>query len=307
MNILITGGFGFIGSNLMKYYLSHGHSVTVIDDLSTACLTSYSEVNFLKIDLSCPSEQDFEAINSAIQKADLIQHMASSVGVKFIDKDPHTAIRKNSSINHHLFPLFEKHQKKIVFASSSEVYGETEEARETDTLKIGSPEVLRWGYACGKLMGEFLLKTYTFPHVIVRFFNVTGKGQLSEHGMVLPNFIEKAMIGDSITIFGDGNQYRSFCDIRDAVEMLVLLGEGNVHNGQIYNVGNPHETYSMKELAQLVITLTGRTVPLRFKPYHEELSSHSQDIIKRKPNTEKIQQYYRFKYSLKDTIREMIS
>lgn len=306
MNILITGGFGFIGSNLMRYYLSNGDNVTVIDDLSTACISSFPGVHFLNIDLSSPDSHELELINREIQKADLIQHMASSVGVKFIDKDPRNAIRKNSNISHHLFPLFERHQKKVIFASTSEVYGDSEDARETDILKIGSPDVLRWGYACGKLMGEFLLKTYSFPHVIVRFFNVTGKGQLSEHGMVLPTFVERAMNDRPITIYGDGKQYRSFCDIRDAVEILALLGKDNVHNGEIYNLGNPVETYSMKELAELVMELTRKQVSVEFKPYNEELSLQSRDIIKRRPNSEKIQNYYTFKYTVQDTIREMI-
>ncbi|WP_408098573.1 NAD-dependent epimerase/dehydratase family protein [Peredibacter sp. HCB2-198] len=304
MNILITGGFGFIGSNLMKRYLSFGHSVSVIDDLSTACISSYPGVEFFKIDLSRPSHSELAVINSAIQKSDLIFHMASAVGVKVIDQDPQSAIRKNGLINHHLFPLFEKHQKKVIFASSSEVYGETEEARETDVLKIGSPDVLRWGYACGKLMGEFLLKTYTFPHVIARFFNVTGKGQKN---MVLPNFIERVKNNQDLTVYGNGLQYRSFCDIRDAVEMLVLLAENDVHNGETYNIGNSLETYTMTELAQMVISISDKRSQIQYRPYGEEHSLQSQDILKRKPNTEKIQRYYQAKFTIKDTIHEMLT
>lgn len=288
----------------MKHYLSLGHSVSVIDDLSTACISSYPKVEFFKIDLAHPSQSEFTVLNHAIEKSDLIFHMASAVGVKFIDQDPQTAIRKNGLINHHLFPIFEKHQKKVIFASTSEVYGETEEAKETDILKIGSPDILRWGYACGKLMGEFLLKTYTFPHVIARFFNVTGKGQ---RNMVLPNFIERAQSGQDLIVYGDGLQYRSFCDIRDAVEMLALLAGGDVHNGEIYNIGNATETYSMTELARLVISLSGGQSQIQYKSYGEEHSLQSQDILKRKPNTHKIQKYYQAKFTIKDTIREMLT
>jgi len=314
MNILITGGFGFIGSNLSQHYLDQGHFVTVIDNLSTTSLEHVSKIlnlknenlQFIKMDLSSPDGNELLKLDQMIKESDLIFHLAGAVGVKFIDKDPRTAIRKNITINQLVFPLFEKHQKKVIFASTSEVYGEAEEARETDTLQIGPPDILRWGYACGKLMSEFLLKTYTFPHVIARFFNVTGKGQLSEHGMVLPTFVERAKHRENLVIYGDGSQYRSFCDIRDAVAMLDILGSNDVHNGEIYNIGNPYETYTIKELAQLVVDLSGSHVRLEFKDFHDELSSSSEDIIKRKPNTDKIMQYYKYRYTLKDTIQEML-
>ena len=118
--------------------------------------------------------------------------MASSVGVKHVDEHPKGSLRISFNINNNLFPLFEHYNSRVIFASSSEVYGDTEDAKETDTLKIGSPDTLRWGYACGKLMSEFLLKTYSFPSTIVRFFNVSGPGQLYNYGMVLPTFIKNA-------------------------------------------------------------------------------------------------------------------
>lgn len=314
MNILITGGFGFIGSNVCQHYLNQEHFVTVIDNLSTTSLDhisgtlnlAHKNLEFFKIDLSEPEESELQVIDRLIEKSDLVFHFASAVGVKYIDKDPRTAIRKNITINQLIFPLFEKHQKKVVFASSSEVYGETEEARETDILQIGPPDVLRWGYACGKLMSEFLLKSYTFPYVIARFFNITGKGQLSEHGMVLPTFIERVKRGQNLVIYGDGGQYRSFCDIRDAVAMIEILGSSDVHNNEIYNIGNPNETYTIKELALMVKELAGSNVQLEFKDYHDELSLSSKDILKRKPNTDKIMQYYQYRYTLKDTIQEML-
>lgn len=312
MNILITGGFGFIGSHLTKHYLSQGHTVNVIDNLSTSSCEQaaklinleHSHLNFHYFDLSRPNDKFLDNI---IQATDLIYHLASPVGVKYIDSCPQRAIRESISINHNLFPLVEKHQKKLVFASTSEVYGETDEALETDSLKIGSPDILRWGYACSKLMSEFLLRSYSFPNVIVRIFNVTGRGQLSEHGMVLPTFIDSLLKGDPLLIYGDGGQYRSFCDIRDAVAILTLLGEGDVHNGEIYNLGNPSNTLTINELATLVLKTANSTLPIHFKPFKDQFSSHSQDIIKRKPNTVKIQQYYQFKYSLRDTIEDMLN
>lgn len=314
MSILITGGLGFIGSHLTKYYLDRGEFVTIIDNHSTSSLEeaslifdiNHSNLKILKIDLAAPGEQEKLLIDKAVQEVRLVYHLASPVGVRYVDTHPDLAIRNGITINMNFFPYLEKHQRKLIFSSSSEVYGETEYAKETDTLKIGPPDVLRWGYACGKLMSEFLLKTYTFPHVILRVFNVTGKGQRNQHGMVLPTFIGKAKNNEPIVVYGDGSQFRSFCDIRDAVNIFALLGEDDIHVGQTYNVGNPGGLITIKDLAYLVKEISGSSSPVVFKEFGEEFKN-SVDILKRSPNADKIKKYYQFKYTLRDTIRYMLS
>lgn len=312
MNILITGGLGFIGSHLAKSYLAEGHFVTITDNCSTSCKSSTSSllnhpsINFIRMNLASASGKDLAILDRAIKNADLVQHFASSVGVKYIDKNPKVAIRNNININQTLFPLLEKYQKKLIFASSSEVYGENSNAKETDDLKIGSPNVLRWGYSCSKLMSEFLLKTYTFPHVILRLFNITGKGQLNNHGMVLPSFVEKATKKETLTIYGDGTQYRSFCDIRDAISMIKILSSDNKHIGEIYNIGNSQNTLSIKELASLVLKKTNSQSKVDFESFENSFTKESKDIQQRRPNTEKISKIYSCKYTMDHLVESML-
>lgn len=307
MHIIVTGGFGFIGSHLVKHYLNNDarvRKVTSIDNLTTNCVKNldHPKHELLRMNLAAPDANELHDLDQAIRECDIIYHCAGSVGVKHYDANPHLFLRNHNSIGNNLFPLVERHKKKLVYTSTSEVYGETLEARETDMLKIGSPDTLRWGYACSKLMNEFLIKSYNFPHVIARLFNVTGAGQLSTHGMVMPTFVQKAMAQEEITIYGDGKQIRSFCDIRDAVEMLVMLGEDEKYNGDIFNVGNPKNTITILELAKKVTAITKSSSKISFKPFSSSFSSHTKDIIQRKVNTDKINRYYQAKYSIEDII-----
>lgn len=303
-NIVITGGGGFIGSHLVEMHTTRGDSVTVIDNFSTG--DRYVEGfnrTILPFDLSVC--QDMSMIEDTLRGAALVYHMAGSVGVKYVDQDPHGTLRNSFNINNNMFPLFEKYQNRVVFASTSEVYGNTEEARETDTLKIGSPDTLRWGYACAKLMSEFLLKTYSFPSTIARFFNVTGRGQLSTYGMVLPTFIELAKKDEDIIVYGDGSQYRTFCDIRDACQMLDIISKED-HVGEIYNIGNMNNVLTISQLAEDVIDVLGSESEIVYRDHSADFSEQFGEIYKRKPNTDKINQYYTAKYSVQDTIRDMV-
>ena len=312
MKILITGGFGFIGSNLMKSYLHDGHEVIVIDDLSTASKNFVSRVcaeecfnmkkmKFIKADLKS------EDISRELKGSDVVYHMASSVGVKHVDENPKRAIRNSFDINNNLFQQFEDCNSRVIFASTSEVYGDTRAAKETDVLKIGSPDTLRWGYACGKLMSEFLLRTYEFPSTVVRFFNVTGYGQIGDHGMVLPTFIERAKQNRDIIIYGDGLQYRTFCDIRDAVAMLKILAEHDDHIDEIYNIGSPDNCITIKNLAEDIVATVGSSSNFLYRDYREDFSSDHGEIYKRSPNTDKMDQYYKAEYSIEDIIASMVA
>jgi UDP-glucose 4-epimerase len=307
--IVITGGAGFIGSHITEMHKRLGDHIVVIDNLSTSKqIIPDDKVDFIHADLGLPEGdflRDYLDVEKELSEADLVYHMASSVGVKHVDKDPKGSLRNSFNINNRLFPLFEHYSNRVIFASSSEVYGNTEEARETDTLKIGSPDTLRWGYACGKLMSEFLLKTYNFPSTIVRFFNVTGKGQVSDHGMVLPTFIEKALLDEDIIVYGDGEQYRTFCDIRDAVEMLNILSNDE-HIGEIYNIGNSNNTITITQLAEEVVATVGSDSKIVYRNYEKDFSKDFGEIYKRKPNTDKIDRYYKAKHTVEDIIESML-
>ena len=302
--IVITGGTGFIGTHLAKMHKKLGDVVVVIDNLSTS---TYDEKHpadiFVSFDLS--SESDMYKLDTVFKESDIVYHLAGSVGVKYVDNDPKDALRNSFNINNNLFPLFEKYNNRVIFASTSEVYGNTEQARESDTLKIGPPDTLRWGYACGKLMSEFLLKTYSFPSTVVRFFNVTGPGQKSDFGMVLPTFIEKAKLGEDLIVYGDGQQYRTFCDIRDAVKMLNILSDDE-HIGEIYNIGNTDNTITMTQLAEEVLATVGSDSRIVYRDYEKDISKDFGEIYKRKPNTDKMNQYYRAKYKIKEIVESFI-
>lgn len=285
---------------------SNNDHVIILDNFSTSTYnTNLSADEIIPFDLSSIDERGTDTLNSILSEADLVYHMAGSVGVKYVDRDPKGTLRNSFNINSNLFPLFEYYKSRVIFASSSEVYGNTNEAKETDTLKIGSPEILRWGYACGKLMSEFLLRSYNFPSTIVRFFNVSGNGQLSDFGMVLPTFIEKAKAGEDLVVYGTGEQYRTFCDIRDAIRMLDILSQ-DIHIGEIYNIGNSSNIMTMAQLAEEVISVTGSESSIIYRDYNEDFSSDHGEIFKRRPNTDKIDQYYTAKYSIRDIIRSMI-
>ena len=303
--IVITGGAGFIGSNLANSYVLHGHhDVVVIDNLSSANLGLLdSRVSVLITDLSDPDQA--RATSNILQDADVVYHFASSVGVALVDRDPKTAIKNILNVNQNMFPLFEKYNNRVIFASTSEVYGETQHAKETDVLCIGNPDVLRWGYACGKLMSEFLLKAHSFPGTIARFFNVVGSGQTGAHGMVLPRFITRAKNGEDLIVYGDGTQTRSLCDIRDAVSMLRLLSDDQ-HVGETYNIGNSNNTISINDLAELVIKHTNSRSCIKHMNFNDVMSDQSRDIYMRKPCTEKMNEFYRSQYNIDDIITSLI-
>jgi len=306
--ILITGGTGFIGSNLAKRLVEDGHEITIIDNLFTSSTTNIqdivSNVKYFNIDLS--NKHNIDDLDNIFRlgEFDICYHLAASIGVKLVQEQMSKTLQNSFNINNNLFPLFEKYNVKVIYSSTSEVYGESEEggSKETDILKIFAPGKPRGSYACSKLMSEFLLKSYTFPNVIVRFFNVVGKGQVSTYGHVLPMFIEKARAGESLPVFGDGEQIRSYCHILDAVEMLVLLMDSK-HDGEIYNIGNDKNICTVKQLASGVIRLMNSTSEIEYIPFEDALGSNFEEIFVRFPCTDKIKEYYTCKYNLETIIR----
>lgn len=298
-NIIITGGAGFIGSNLANHYTSIGDNVVVIDNFQTSHKDCNLPCTIIEQDLTT-----FKIPEDILRDADIVYHMASSVGVKFVDSHPDHAIQSMMQMNLNLLPQFEKHMCRLVFASTSEVYGNSNDAKEDDTLHIGNPGKLRWGYACGKLMTEFLLKTYTFPSTVARFFNITGPGQLSTHGMVLPTFVESAKKSRDIIVHGTGEQTRSFCDIRDAINMIDIISSSD-HIGETYNIGNNNNLISILDLAKTVVSVTNSNSNIVKEDYTSHFSDQFCDIFSRNPNINKINKYYKPKYHINDIITNM--
>lgn len=296
--VVITGGCGFIGTNLANKLTLLGHEVVCIDNMSTSIRKTPIHHNEQIVDYDL---NDVSGIEHIFSDADLVFHFASSVGVKLIDNDPHTTLLNSFNINMNLLPIFQQYNNRVIFASTSEVYGNKKNAKESDNLTIGPSHVGRWGYACGKLMMEFLLRCYSFPSVAVRFFNVCGLHQTGEHGMVLPKFIHNAMTDQDLIIYGDGKQTRSFCDVRDAVEMLISISNTKFKT-ETYNIGNQNNITTIEELARCVVKVCNSKSDIQFVDYNTEFSDSHRDIFQRSPDTTKIESIYTPIYRLEDTI-----
>ena len=303
MHILITGGAGFIGSNLAAYHLKKGDTVHVVDDLSTGSLENirsllahpgftFSQANILI----------WDAIHDAVRGTDRIYHLAAIVGVKKVLEDPRAVMAVNIAATERLFRAVDavRPQTKLLIASSSEVYGfnVNQVFKETDDVVLRSGGRLRWCYAITKLSDEYLayafLKKSNISVSIVRLFNTIGQHQTGRYGMVVPNFIHQAVHNLPITIYGEGTQTRSFCDVRDTIVAFDLLLSTPGANGEIVNVGNDHEI-SITELAKLIVKRSGSQSELQYQTYQEAYGLEFEDITHRRPDLDKLRNLTGFK------------
>ncbi|WP_419172861.1 NAD-dependent epimerase/dehydratase family protein [Halobacteriovorax sp.] len=295
--IIITGGLGFLGSAIAKNFF-HKYDVVIIDkieqtDSKVNRLTEYFDHFFYrKMDLAEMSTSDIEWLEDELTSTHLFFHFAAAVGVKSIDKDPKASIIKEYQVNMALLPMLAKNKTRTIFASTSEVYGNKEDCKEDQELSIGTPDILRWGYACNKLMTEFLIRSYDVPHTIIRLFNVTGKNQSASQGMVLPKMIQDAKEKNRIYVYNQGKQTRAFCHVDDFVNSIDSIVHSDLFHNQIVNIGNDENKISILELAYKVKELISPNAEIELKDYHEEYSNESEDIFKRSPDTTKLKQVY---------------
>jgi UDP-glucose 4-epimerase len=308
MNILILGGAGFIGQNLVHALLkTRQNRVTIIDNLKTARINLEEFVEyknlfeFIEADLSTIDDNEFLKICARQHR---IYHLASSVGVEYGDKEPKLTVYNNVALVNKIIPLLDRAKKPVIFSSTSEVYGNGPTFKEDDASGIGPSNKLRWAYATSKLMSEFMIRASSFPYTIVRFFNVTGPGQLADYGMVLPKMIHSAKNGKDIVVHGTGEQVRSFCHIDDAITALVKVSEVT---GELFNIGNDSPV-TMNQLAARVIELTGSTSTIKHVPYDQAFTKEYEDVMYRVPNLDKIKTAvgYQANRSLDDIIRDMM-
>jgi len=291
---LITGGAGFIGSHLAEALLVSGHSVLIIDNLSTGSMDNIAHLkgrpNF---------EYHIDTINNEallaelIDRADVVFHFAAAVGVKLIVEQPVHTIETNVHGTEVVLKHANKKKKLVVVASTSEVYGKSTAVpfHEDADLVLGPTPKHRWAYACSKLLDEFLALAYwkerKLPVIIVRFFNTVGPRQTGQYGMVIPNFVRQALAGEPITVFGDGTQCRSFTHVADVVRALMALIVEKKAIGQVVNIGNTEEI-SITGLAERVRTLTGSTSTIRLIPYDQAYESGFEDMPRRLPDLTKV-------------------
>ena len=300
MRILITGGAGFIGSHLSEAHLEKGDEVYIIDDLSTG---SMDNIRFLQNNPAYKNKL-FVHINTILNHdmmleltgiCDIVYHLAAAVGVQTILEKPLESIVTNIQGTERVLEMCNKFKKRVLIASTSEVYGKHMHAPlvETDNIIYGPSSKFRWSYAASKLMDEFTAlahyRTNGLEVVITRLFNTVGPRQTGAYGMVIPRFVAQALKHEPITVFGDGTQTRTFTYVKDVVDALMKLMVSEKAVGEVTNVGGIEEI-SIMDLAQKIIDMTGSSSPIQLIPYAEAFGKDFEDMQRRVPSTEKLKQ-----------------
>ncbi|MBC7775327.1 MAG: GDP-mannose 4,6-dehydratase [Phycisphaerae bacterium] len=313
--VFITGGAGFIGSHTVDFFLRKGRRVVAIDDLSTGCLDNLDEAfafpNFSFIEENV-SNVDWLGL---LDRHDTVVHLAASVGVKKVCESALvTAHNNHVPVEMILNAMREKGGGRFLYASSSEVYGDSPliGSSESDFLQVHTHLGGRSAYTVSKLYGELIALAYAEAHqipvTVMRFFNTIGTRQRSEYGMVVPIFVQQALLSEPITVYGDGTQTRSFCDVGDLAGAIFSLSASSHSAGKIYNLGNPEEI-SIYELAQFVKAETGSNSPIHLLQFPPERADDT-DIRRRKPNIARIESEIgwrpriHWKQSVRNIIRE---
>mgnify|MGYP003586504627 CR=1 FL=1 len=310
--ILITGGAGFVGSNLTERYLKDGYRVTVLDSFKTGKLQNIRNLekseNLITIHQNIATMSDTQ-LDGLVKRSSLVYHLASTVGVELVDNEPKETSTDNLKGTLKLVSILEKYNKPLIFTSTSEVYGSRETGKfcEDDSLVIGSPKKLRWSYACSKLMQEFIIRSHKIDSIILRLFNVVGNRQTGDYGMVLPRFIKNAKENKPLTIYGNGDQIRCFCHIKDCVEAVIRLSKTKECYNEIYNIGNDEES-TIKKLAERVIELSGSKSTIEYKDYASNFSENHAEIMRRVPSIDKLKAHigYSPKYNLDSIIKDLL-
>lgn len=294
MKVLITGGAGFIGSHLADAYIQRGDEIYVIDDLSTGKIENIQHLKGNpRFHYTIETVHNQPVIAELVDQCDVIFHLAAAVGVKLIVESPVRTIETNVRGTEVVLSIANKKKKKVLIASTSEVYGLSSDVpfREDGNLVMGATTKGRWSYACSKAIDEFLALAYwrekKLPTIVVRLFNTVGPRQTGQYGMVIPTFVKQALAGRPLTVYGDGNQTRCFGYVGDVVGALVKLMDRDEAVGQVFNIGSNYEI-SILQLAQRVKELTNSTSEIVFVPYDEAYEEGFEDMPRRVPDITKI-------------------
>ncbi|MBI2879994.1 MAG: GDP-mannose 4,6-dehydratase [Candidatus Tectomicrobia bacterium] len=294
MRILVTGGAGFIGSHLTEALLCRGDRVTVLDNLSTGDLRNIKHLlDDPNLEFIEGSVTDAELTERLVSPSDQVYHLAAAVGVRLIMERPVETIETNVWGTEMVLRATHAHMKKVLIASTSEVYGKNSSGplKENDDRVMGSVMKQRWAYANTKTLDEFLALAYhrerNLPVVVVRLFNTVGPRQTGAYGMVIPNFVQSALAGEPIRVFGDGRQSRCFCHVSDVVRGLMGLMEHPGALGEVFNIGNPVEI-SIGDLAHRVKEMTGSPSEIIFIPYEDAYGQGFEDMRRRVPDLTKV-------------------
>ena len=314
MRVLVTGGAGFIGSHLSEALLDQGHMVRILDNLSTGSIENIAHLKDREgFDYHIDSVTNEPLLAELIDRVDVVFHFAAAVGVKLIVEQPVHTIETNVHGTEVVLKHANKKKKLVVLASTSEVYGKSEDIpfREDSDLVLGPTTKHRWAYACSKAIDEFLALAYwkerKLPVIIVRFFNTVGPRQTGQYGMVIPNLVRQALAGEPLTVFGDGTQSRSFTHVADVVRALIALVNEPAAIGQVVNIGNSQEV-TIRALAERVKAATASQSPIKLIPYDQAYESGFEDMPRRVPDLTKIRAMigYEARHSLDDILVDVI-
>lgn len=319
MRYLVTGGAGFIGSHLSEHLLEEGHEVLVVDNFSTGRPENLARVaDHPRLELVQGDIMDYPLMEGLMSRCDAVFHMAAAVGVKLIMEEPVETLTTNVRGTEIILDLACKEEKKVFLASTSEVYGKTLEnngdihaLREDEDRTLGATSRKRWAYACSKAFDEFLALAYReekgLDLVIVRFFNTVGPRQTGRYGMVIPNFVKRALAGETLTVHGDGEQSRSFTHVDDAVWAAARLMELPEAEGEVFNIGHG-ETITINELAKKVVAITGSSSGIEHVTYEEVYGEGFEDMRRRTPDIGKVRAAIGFepRYDIDDILRDVI-
>ena len=314
MKALLTGGAGFVGSHLAEALLDRGHQVLVLDDLSTGAMDNITRFKGRPgFEYVIDTVMNDRLTAELVDRADVIFHLAAAVGVKLIVEAPVRTIETNVHGTEVVLTHASKKDKLVVIFSTSEVYGKSTAVpfREDADLVMGPTPKHRWAYACSKAIDEFLALAYhrerKLPVIVVRLFNTVGPRQTGRYGMVIPNFVQQALAGQPITVYGDGRQTRSFTYVGDVVDGLIrLVGEPRAV-GEVFNIGNTEEV-SILELAERIRTMTSSDSEIVLIPYDQAYEAGFEDMPRRVPDLTKIERLvgYRPTLGLDEILRRVV-
>jgi UDP-glucose 4-epimerase len=295
LKYLITGGAGFIGSHLADELLARGHSVHVLDDLSTGAIANLRHLrDEPRFEYTIDSCANSRLVAELVDEADAVFHLAAAVGVQLIVESPVRTIETNVHCTEVVLAQASKKRRPVFIASTSEVYGKSAALpfREDGDLVLGSTDKGRWSYACSKAIDEFLALAHyrerRLPTVVGRLFNTVGPRQTGQYGMVVPTFVRQALADKPITVFGDGTQKRCFCHVRDVVHALADLMASDAHYGEVFNIGSTEEI-TIGRLAERVRRACDSESEIVRIPYHEAYEGGFEDMARRIPDTRKLE------------------
>jgi UDP-glucose 4-epimerase len=292
MRVLITGGAGFIGSHLCDALLKEGHQVSILDNMSTGSAANVAHIKD-QIEINQGDIRDVALVEKAMAPADLVLHMSAALGVNTILENPIESVSTNFTGSEVVLNAATKLNKRIIIASTSEIYGKNpkQPLSETDDRVVGAPQKIRWTYSDAKALEEAiahaLFLTKQLKVTTIRLFNTVGPRQTGRYGMVLPRFVQSALKNEPITIYGDGTQSRVFCHVADAVRAILTLAKTDSTIGEVYNIGGIGET-TIKQLAEKIIELTKSTSAITYTPYDQAYTAGYEDMQRRVPDITKI-------------------